>query len=84
MIGTLTQNETTFFLQPNDKLGYIDGSFTDQGYLGQFMFVSAMNFGMKFGTEEGANKFNCRIEQGESVTGISCAVRKLGKDTRIT
>jgi hypothetical protein len=39
---------------------------------------------MKFGTEEGANKFNCRIEQGESVTGISCAVRKLGKDTRIT
>jgi hypothetical protein len=84
VIGTRTQNEISFGLQPNDKLGYIDGSFTDQGYLGQFLLVSAMNFGMKFGTEEGTNKFNCRIEQGESVTGISCAVRKLGKDTRIT
>ena len=73
-----------FFLQPNDKLGFIDGSFTEQGYLSQFLLVSTMNFGVRFGTEVGSNKFNCRIEQDESVTGISCAVRKLGKDTRVT
>ena len=73
-----------FFLQPNDKLGHIDGSFTDHGYLGQFSLVSTMNFGTTFGTEVGSNKFNSRIEQDEKVTGISCAVRKLGKDTRIT
>ena len=51
-----------FMLQPNDKLGYIDGSFNEQGYLTQFMIVSAMNLGARFGTEVGANKFNCKIE----------------------
>jgi hypothetical protein len=50
VIGNRTANEMMFLLQPNDKLYYIDGSFTEQGYLAQFMFVSAMNFGTRFGT----------------------------------
>lgn len=48
------------------------------------MFMSRLGLGTKFGNNAGVDKFNCQIESSEDINGFYCAVRKLGKDTRIT
>lgn len=48
------------------------------------MFMSKMGLGTRFGNNVGIDKFNCQIDVNEDVNGFYCAVRKLGKDTRIT
>jgi hypothetical protein len=84
VIGTRTNNELIWILQPNDKLDFIEGSLTEQGYLAQLMLMSKMGLGNRFGSQVGVDKFNCKVEMNEEVTGFYCAIRKLGKDTRIT
>lgn len=46
--------------------------------------MSRLGLGTKFGNNAGVDKFNCQIESSEDINGFYCAVRKLGKDTRIT
>ena len=46
--------------------------------------MSKMGLGTRFGNNVGVDKFNCQIDVNEDVNGFYCAVRKLGKDTRIT
>lgn len=48
------------------------------------MFVSRLNVSARFGIQGGVDNFSCKIEGNEDVTGFYCAVRKLGKDSRIT
>lgn len=84
MIGSRTNNEQMWFLQPQDKVAFIEGSMTEQGYLSQLTFMSKMGLGTRFGINPSVNKFNCQIDTNEDMNGIYCAVRKLGNDTRIT
>lgn len=84
MIGTRTSNELIWILQQTDKLAYIEGSLSEQGYLSQLMLMSRAGLGNRFGNRTGVDKFNCKLELNEEVSGFYCAVRQLGKDTRVT